>query len=274
MSRIAAVVAAALLSLTAGLSPAAATPPGGLVPGLPVHVALGDSVAAGAGAPPGQGYVPLLVEQLRDDLNCSPAAAATAADGCPRLQLANLSRGGATTTSLVADQLPMAVALLRSRNGDANPRNDVETISLTIGGNDVYGPVVSACIPTPTAACAVTVASSLNTAQRGLATILGTLRDAAGPSTRIAVMTYYNPLPGCHLAPFAALGDQVLEGGGGVPAGLNDIIRAAAAATGADVAETYGLVGPGELVGGRDCLHPNAIGHAEIAPVFAAALTG
>jgi hypothetical protein len=54
-------------------------------------------------------------------------------------------------------------------------------------------------------------------------------------------MTYYNPLPACPLAALAPLADLVLEGGGPVTAGLNDIIRQRAAAVGAVVVET----GPG-----------------------------
>jgi lysophospholipase L1-like esterase len=40
------------------------------------------------------------------------------------------------------------------------------------------------------------------------------------------------------------------------------------------VADTYGLLGPGDLVGGTDCLHPNDAGHQKIAEAFAAALAG
>ena len=39
------------------------------------------------------------------------------------------------------------------------------------------------------------------------------------------------------------------------------------------VAETYGRLGPGELVGGDDCLHPNDAGYQVITEAFAAALT-
>jgi hypothetical protein len=60
---------------------------------------------------------------------------------------------------------------------------------------------------------------------------------------------------GRKLAPLAPLADRVLEGGGPVPAGLNDIIRGAAAAHNAVVAETAPLIGVEDLVGGTDCLH-------------------
>jgi lysophospholipase L1-like esterase len=70
------------------------------------------------------------------------------------------------------------------------------------------------------------------------------------------------------------LADAVLEGGLGVTVGLNDLIRSIAAAHGVLVAETYGQLGPGELVGGSDCLHPNDAGYQRITEAFAAALTG
>jgi lysophospholipase L1-like esterase len=40
------------------------------------------------------------------------------------------------------------------------------------------------------------------------------------------------------------------------------------------VAETYGRLGPGELVGGSDCLHPNDAGYQVITEALAAALAG
>ncbi len=77
-------------------------------------------------------------------------------------------------------------------------------------------------------------------------------------------------MSGRHWRPLA---DVVLEGGP-VLEGLNDRIRRIAAANGVLVADTYGLLGPGELVGGTDCLHPNDAGHQKIAEAFAAALAG
>jgi lysophospholipase L1-like esterase len=36
----------------------------------------------------------------------------------------------------------------------------------------------------------------------------------------------------------------------------------------------HDLLGPGDLVGGTDCLHPNDAGHQKIAEAFAAVLAG
>lgn len=258
-------VAVCLVALAA--APAAAqrlrpTPP------LPLYLALGDSVAAGVGAgEPAAGYVPLVAAELQARSSCG----VTERLPCRRLQLRNLAEGGATTTSLLARQLPAAVAELEQRNGRGGPGDDVEVITLDIGGNDVF-PAVQVCAEGVTPACLASVQERLATVAANLDTTLGALRAAAGPDTDIVVMTYYNPLPGCVLADLGAFADLVLEGGGVVPEGLNDIIRAAASAHGATVADTYGALGVDDVVGGTDCLHPDASGHAIIADLVAAAV--
>ncbi len=164
------------------------------------------------------------------------------------------------------------MAEIVARAGDADPNNDVEYIAITIGGNDVFGPVVAACGGGVTQECIDTIAATFATYQANLAVILGTLR-AAAPEAEIAIMTYYNPLGSCELAPLADLGDIVLEGGGPLPAGINDIIRGVAGLTGVTVVETFGLLGPKDFVGGEDCLHPDNSGHRKIGAAFTAALS-
>ena len=270
-----AVLAAGLSVLLAplGAPASAAQDPPPTPPGLPLHVALGDSVAAGVGATPGEGYVDLLVARLRTELDCLPAGATAAADGCRRLGVENLAVPGHRTTELMAVQLPAATALMARRNGNANPRDDVETVSVTIGGNDVFGPVIAACVVAPGPACQPTVLAAVSSVRVNLGVILGRLRAAAGPDAEIAVMTYYNPLlPPCRFSAAYPLGEQVLEGGGGLPVGLNDVIREAAEGVGGSVADTYAGLGADDLVG--DCLHPDGSGHARIAEAFVPALTG
>ena len=53
-----------------------------------------------------------------------------------------------------------------------------------------------------------------------------------------------------------------------MPIGLNDIIRGQAAAHDAVVAETGPVIQVHDLVGGRDCLHPDTSGHDDIAAAF------
>jgi len=261
-----------LLVLVAGLglavpvaSTAAAAPPQPAV-----YLALGDSVAAGVGAVPGDenGYVPVLHDTLVAGRQCGQGTAL----GC-RLDLINLAQPGATTTTLISQQLPAAVDLIAAREATPTPVDDVQLITLDIGGNDVFNPIITACAADPqSASCASTIAAQLSLVAANYERILSALRAAAGPDTTIAVMTYYNPLGACRLAALTPLAQLVLEGGGPVPAGLNDIIRASAAAHGAVVAETAALIGPEDLVGGTDCLHPDNSGHADIAAAFAAVI--
>jgi lysophospholipase L1-like esterase len=223
------------------------------------YLALGDSVAAGAGAdePAAQGYVPLLAERLAGELGCGQDRSRP---GCP-LRLENLAVGGATTTTLLRDQLPAALRLLREEP-------DVRLVTVTIGGNDVFLPVVTACAAAPQdPACTRAVEQALQAADDGVDRVLRALAEAAAPSTTLAVMTYYNPLPACRLAPLQALGEQVLEGRGDQP-GLNGVLRARAAEHGAVVVETGRLTDPADFVGDRDCLHPSGRGHARIARAF------
>jgi lysophospholipase L1-like esterase len=175
--------------------------------------------------------------------------------------------------TLIAGQLPAAVDLIATRRATPTPVDDVRLVTLDIGGNDVFTPVVTACAAdAQSPGCASTIAAQLGQVAVNYARILSALRAAAGPDTTIAVMAYYNPLSACRLSALAPLAQLVLEGGGPVTAGLNDVIRASAQAYGAVVVETAALIGPEDLVGGTDCLHPDDSGHADIAAAFAAAV--
>jgi lysophospholipase L1-like esterase len=253
------------------MGPAAAESDDGQPPlGRPLYLASGDSVAAGVGAsdPAVTGYVPVLYDLLGDEPSCEILGR----PGCRSLALHNLAMGGATSTTLLTGQLPVAVDELRAHNGDRNLRNDVLVVTIDIGGNDVVS-VVSSCTAGPTPQCLALVQARLATFEANFSQILSRLRAGAGPDTVIVAMTYYNPLGSCFRAALAPLADVVLEGGPGLE-GLNDRIRRISAANGVLVADTYGLLGPGDLVGGTDCLHPNDAGHQKIAEAFAAALAG
>lgn len=308
LSRI--MVTVALVASTAlGGPAAAATPPGtpGLVPGLPVYLALGDSIANGQQSADivagdywatvagwqANGYVAQFADELSTDLDCLPGVGERTADGCRQLQLLNLARSavpaevsppgkpGVTTDLLIAEQLPAATALLGARNGDANPRNDVEVVTLTVGGNDAFGPIVVACLADPSA-CPTAIQTVFAHFSANYATILGQLRAAAGPQTRIVTMTYYNPVRFCALGQNPTAGpfvDWVLEGGtlpglGTLTYGYNDLIEMISMQFGATAAETFGVLGDGDFVGGTDCLHPNRSGHEKIAAAFDLAFAG
>jgi lysophospholipase L1-like esterase len=236
---------------------------------VPLYLALGDSLATGVGAsnPERKAYVPRFHRYLRYNLACSRGASRV----CKSLRLDNIGVGGATTTTLVQNQLPQAVATLEARNQDGNRRNNVEVISIDIGGNDVF-PLVSICAEGVTPECAQAIQSRFTTVAQNLTLTLTQLRAAAGPDTEIVVMAYYNSLVGCQLSQFVPLGNLVLEGGPGLPVGLNDLIRSISAGVDASVAETFGLLGPDDLVGGTDCLHANDSGYRIIADAFAEAI--
>jgi lysophospholipase L1-like esterase len=248
---------AVLLTVPWASGAAADTPQG------PMHLALGDSQAFGYGTPRPDhlGYVAYLARWLHA-VGCEDGPA------CPHLEEVNLAVPGARSWTLISDQLPEALALLADRNGDTEPGNDVIYITVTIGGNDIFNPVVGACGAGATPECQAVIQSAFTQYQTNLAHILGSLRAAAGATTRIVIATYDNPLAACYLAPMATLGDLVLEGGPGLPVGFNQIIEGVAAATGAEVAEMYGQLAAKDWVGGDDCTHPNSRGYRAMASVF------
>jgi lysophospholipase L1-like esterase len=247
-------------------SPAAAAEP-------PVQLALGDSWAAGAGAPPGEGYVPQLHRALQEDFNCSGAGPVQSEAGCPQLELVSVALGGATTPSMIDEQLPQATSLLEARNGNLNPRDDVELVTLHIGGNDVTNPIIAACLGGLTATCLGVIQAEFAAYGADLDTALSRLRKAAGDAP-IVIGTYDNPIATCVLGGVQGavqLADLVLEGNPAVPGvsqGLHDIMREVAADYDVQVAEVYGDLNSQDWVGGDDCLHPDASGYDKVTIAF------
>ena len=234
----------------------------------PVYLALGDSLAAGVGASDAatSGYVPQVHRHLTDAL--TPADA-----GGPSLQLQNVAVSGETSDSMIDEgQLEAAVAQLRERNGNASAEDDVRMITLNIGGNDMMA-LVPVCSGGPSAECVGAVEATLTSFAGNFEVILGELRGAAGASTPIIAMTYSNMLihPDCELHSLAPVAESILEGAPalGLPAGLNDLIRAAAARHSAEVADVAGSLGPQQMQ--SDCCHANDAGYTIIAQEFIAA---
>jgi lysophospholipase L1-like esterase len=281
--RPAALIAAftALMALLLALAPAApASARQDTVPGLPVYLALGDSWAYGQGAadPSVGGYAPQLAAALQSDLDCLPAQSEAAADGCSHLQFVNLGRPataglpGVTAPLVESEQLPVAIPMLEARNQDANPRNDVEVVTLHVGGNDVSGPIRQACIGGFDLTCLVTFTTEMAQFEADLTAVVGQLRAAAGQDTPIVLGTYDNPVPYCDLGAIpgaAQLGVLVLEGTpDGSLDGVHDVVRRVAAAHGALVAEVFGTLTGADFLGGADCLHPSDSGHDVVTGAF------
>jgi hypothetical protein len=269
------IIAAVSLGIV-GAAPATAAPPP--IPAAPLQLSLGDSWAAGFGASaPSEGYVSQLHAALREDLNCSGAGPTLSESGCPHLGLLNVAVDGATTPSMIATQFPQAIPVLEARNGNLNPRDDVEVTTLHIGGNDVTNPIIAACVfgGGLTPACLQVIHTELAAYKNDLDSALSTLRGAAGPDATIVLGTYDNGIANCFLAAFPGavqLADLVLEGGGPVPQGLHDIMREVGADHGVTVAEVYGDLSPQDWVGGQDCLHPVDSGYDKVTVAFLEAL--
>ena len=273
----------------------------------PVYLALGDSIANGQQSAPladdywstvarwqRKGYVAQFADYLAKDLRCKHEHNRGTTSGCRDLELLNISRSavpemdgqpakpGVTTAILIEEQLPVATTLLQSRNHDRDRSNNVSIVTLTVGGNDIFGPITQACLAADPSGCPAAIQASFGAFAVNYSQILAQLRAAAGQRTRILTMTYYNPLPFCALGqanPIAGpFGDWVLEGGtlNDIPltVGFNDIIRSISAQYGAKVADTFGDLGAGDFVGGTDCLHPDKSGHTKIAAAFEEALAG
>jgi len=252
-------------SAQAGATPDAAPGAAETDPTAPVYLALGDSLAIGVGAsdPDLTAYVPLLYGVLQASLP----------DGSG-LQLVNLGENGGTTSTLVENQLPVALSLIERHNGDDDHANDVEVITIDIGGNDAFRPLGDVCATGLSDPCVQSVQEVFATLSENLLLTLGQLRTAA-PDATIVIMTYFNSLVACDQSAIAPAAELVLEGApdGSLP-GMNDIIRQVAAGTNVLVAEAYGVVGAEDLVGGEDCLHPNDAGYQAIADEFAAVIAG
>jgi lysophospholipase L1-like esterase len=261
-------VLVSMLSLAAAVTAAPASAAN------PVQLSLGDSWAFGFGAavPSEGGYVPRLHEALQEEFDCSPSPNPKPGQGCKKLELVSLAVGGATTPTLIANQLPAAIDLLESRNGDRNPRNNVEVITVHIGGNDVTNPIVADCIFGLSATCLATIEREFTAYRADLTQALSALREAAGPDTRIVLGTYDNPFPTCVLGgvPGAIqLADVVLEGGNPLlPVGLHDVMRQVAAQFDVEIADSFHTLAAEDWLGGQDCLHPDDSGYTKVAQTF------
>ena len=216
-----------------------------------LYVALGDSVSAGYGAPPGQGFVDLYDGYLRD-----PAHGGLE-------ELANLSVPGETSTSMrsAGGQLDRAVAKI----GEGS---DTAVVTLDIGGNDArYGqcPAGFNAPPCPFRDNYTAIVEALQ----------GALAGDPGDET-LQVLEYYNPASGTGSADearydyFARGSDGKVDcSGTGDEVGGADITLCVGRAYGATAVDAYPTFkAMGHVLIALDSIHPNELGHAYLACLF------
>jgi lysophospholipase L1-like esterase len=222
------------------------------------YLALGDSLAAGTGAsdPLTRGYVPLVHAHLGDEV-----------------ELVNLGVGGATSADILeeGDQLDQALEVIGDRANDDDDGNDVEVITIDIGGNDLL-PLTregSPCLIDPLpAACLEEIARVMSEYEDNLSQTLRALRGAA-LDTRIVVVTLFNPLLGS--------GSSLEQTADVAIAQFNALVTRVAKdpeveAEVADVAAPF-KERASEVIS-ADGIHPNDTGYAVMAAAVIPALEG
>ena len=230
----------------------------------PAYLALGDSLAFGVGAsnPSTTGYVARAYESLRVSGRYEEGG----------LDLINLSVPGATSADLLVSggQLDMASEEIGGREQDSlSPANEVEIVSVDIGGNDLLGLVApdSPCLESASVEpCRSAFGEVLSGIQTNLTETLRRLRQAA-PEATIVVVDLYNPYSGT-----GDLREPIAEIGVGQ---ANGVIGAVTADPDLRV-KTASIF---QLFSGRggqwiapDGIHPNDNGHAVIAEAVLATI--
>ncbi|HUU61960.1 MAG TPA: SGNH/GDSL hydrolase family protein [Acidimicrobiia bacterium] len=216
------------------------------------YLALGDSLAANAGAPSARdGYVSRVHNQLQERNG-------------RQYGLLNLGVSGETSGSLIGGgQLDEAVEFLAA--------NRVAYVTIDIGANDLLGHLTSTdCAESlDRPACRERLESALTSYQANISVILAALAEA-GPEATIVVLETYNPF---------SLGTGIAfeEGAGLMVARLNSLAAAAAEAEGILVADGFTpMQGTAAfttlMLASPPDIHPNALGHDVLAQAVMAAL--
>ena len=228
----------------------------------PIYIALGDSLAVGDGAsdPSSTAYVPQFHQYLRQAL------------GIPGLALMNLGHGGDTSADLIEHgHLAEAVSEIRARDFDESADNDVQVVTLDIGGNDLLDlfltlVISGTCPDLETSLAKAECVNGLQDALDGLRENFDQALDEleqADPDLPIFTADLYNPFSGSGLA-FDEVAEWALEGREGSPVeeGLNDIIRSVAGEHGVPVADWYGAFeGKSAELIAPDRIHANDAGY-------------
>lgn len=241
----------------------------------PLYIALGDSLAAGTGASNASStaYVPLFHEYLREALEN------------PDLALLNLGHGGDTSADLIEEgRLARAVDEIRARNFDESPDNDVQAVTLDIGGNDLLGLFFSLVIPgtCPDVETFLAEPRCFESFQDTLDGLRGNFDQAldelgqADPDLPVLTADLYNPFSGAEPA-VDELAEAALEGREGSPVeeGLNDVIRSVAREHGVPVADWYlAFQGKSSEFVSSDQIHPSDAGYRAMTDALIAVYEG
>ena len=230
----------------------------------PAYLALGDSLAFGVGAsnPSTAGYVALAYNALSGSERYSPTG----------LELLNLGVAGARSADLLTSggQLDLALDEIRVREEDASPAaNEVEIISVDVGGNDLLGLLApgSLCLESASVEpCRAAFGEVLSGIDQNLTEIVARLREAA-PRAIIVVVDLYNPYSGT-----GDLREPIAELAVGQ---VNGVIGAVTAdpdlrITRASIFQLFSGRGPQWVA--PDGIHPNDNGHKVIAESVVAAI--
>lgn len=228
----------------------------------PLYIALGDSLSAGVGAT-GFSAEKAFVGLVHDALS-------------PEFALLNLGIAGHDSFELIDEgPLERATTEIRDRNGDDDPDNDVEVVTLEIGGNDLldlfFDLVLPGRCPNVTEGlqrpeCVNALRETLDEYEPNLDLIIDSLREA-DPELPIFLMTLYNPFSGASPA-LDEIGELALEGAPDTPfpEGLLDIIRRQAEENEVHLVEIYPhFEGKAREYIAGDTIHPNDTGYRVMA---------
>lgn len=240
---------------------AAAGTAGGQEP--PLYLALGDSLSFGIGASnPGKtGFVAVVQESLAKSDRFRKTG----------LDLENLGFPGATSSDLLipGGQLDQALAAIKEREEDGDPDNEVEVITIEIGGNDLLSLISgdSPCVREPLEAeCQQRFSDVMFVFRKSFTKVMTDLRQAA-PQAQIVAITLFNP--------FSGTGNFLEAGADLAVAQLNAVVTVVATSSdvGALVADTFYLFrGRGPELIAADGIHPNDEGYRLMAEAVLAAL--
>ena len=235
----------------------------------PLYLALGDSLSAGVGAT-GFSAENAFVGLVHDELG-------------PEFALLNLGIAGHDSQELIDEgPLDRAVAEIAERNHDDDQANDVEIVTLEIGGNDLLDLLFDLVLPgrCPSVEeglqrpeCVEAFRETLDAYEPNLDLTLDRLREA-DPDLNIFLMTLYNPFSGASPV-LDELGELTLEGDPNTPfpEGLQDIIRRQAEENDVHLVEVYPLFeGKAKEYIAGDTIHPNDTGYRVMADAVLAAL--